>query len=840
MRSGLLWLLIAVLLTSQHGIAAVVTRISVSSASIEGAGRSLLPSLSADGRYVAFVSRAPNLTADDGDTVADVFVRDRTTGVTTLVSRSSAGVKGDNDSGAESSYAQGGPVISADGRFVAFTSNASNLVPGDTNVSSDVFVHDRDADEDGIFDEAGAVATRRVSVSSDQTQANSNSQFPAISADGRVIAFASTATNLVAGDTNATRDVFVHDRDSDGDGIYDEAAAVVTARMSVASGGTQGNGESGRPDLQISADGNVVAFLSEATNLVPGDDNDVADVFVHDRATGQTQRVNVSSGGAASEYYPTYDFALSGNGRYVAFSTQDQSLVTPPAGYGGVGDNGGSDVLVHDRLTGVTSTWADGAPAGDRIRTASYRPVLSDDGGIIAFLTRFGVARFDGEPENNRVELYVHNRLTGTTSTLPLLVSDGAPTTVLARGVALSGDGRTVGFDTEGAILPEDQNGTRDVFVESCAAAAIDDPRFVSCEPMPFAGLAAGEGARFEAGTREFRKSDTPADGLGPVFNAASCATCHNRPWIGGTSNELVTRIGAAGPGGFDPLVGQGGPVIQTQGIDTPTCSVAGETVPAGATIVAPRDPPALFGLGLIEAIADESILRRADPDDRDGDGISGRPNLIAGRVGRFGRKAQTVGLREFAGDAYLTEMGITSPDFPFEVAPQGNPPACDPVPDPEDDGSNVAAFVDFLTLLAPIPAGRYPSADARREATAGGRVFRQLRCGTCHEPRLRLPRDFGVARGIRRAALFTDLLLHDMGATLADGIPQGDASGSEFRTAPLAGVGWTAPYLHDGRAATLDAAILAHDGEARASRDAFSALPEDEKTRLRAFLRSL
>jgi CxxC motif-containing protein (DUF1111 family) len=212
---------------------------------------------------------------------------------------------------------------------------------------------------------------------------------------------------------------------------------------------------------------------------------------------------------------------------------------------------------------------------------------------------------------------------------------------------------------------------------------------------------------------------------------------------------------------------------------------------------------------------------------------------MVGGRVGRFGRKAQIATLHEFAGDAYLTEMGITSPQFPTDLAPQGVA-SCDPTPDPEDDGTNVALFVDFLTVLAPTPAGQYPSSEVRREALTGRRLFKRLGCRSCHTDKLRGPKSIVAAHGLRKIVLFTDLLLHDLGPGLADGIEQGEASGSEFRTAPLAGVAFSAPYLHDGRAATLDDAIMAHGGEASRARDAFAALGPAERAQLRAFLNSL
>lgn len=354
------------------------------------------------------------------------------------------------------------------------------------------------------------------------------------------------------------------------------------------------------------------------------------------------------------------------------------------------------------------------------------------------------------------------------------------------------------------------------------------------CSPQPYVRISDEDRQRFEEGLEEFAEIEDAAAGLGPVFNGASCAECHNRPTIGGSSDRFVTRFGHDSIAGFDPLPDLGGSVIQSEGIVTDTCSVPGETVPPEANVSTRRDTPPLFGLGLLENVSDAVILRFADPTDRNRDGISGRPNMIAGRIGRFGWKAQVVTLHDFAGEAYLNEMGITSPDFPDEIAPQGGPVVCDDVPDPEDDGSGVDAFTDFMTLLAPtLPGPRTPL------ARAGKRAFRRARCATCHSTKLYTGVSEIPALRSQRVPAYTDLLLHDMGS-LGDGIAQGDALGSEFRTAPLWGVAASAPYLHDGRAATLADAIAAHDGEARAARDAFLALSDDNQAALIAFLESL
>src|SRR5437870_4266363 len=231
---------------------ATTERVSVASDGTQGNGASDGAAISGDGRFVAFRSSASNLVPGDTNGTFDVFVHDRQTGETVRASVASDGAQGNGASNT--------PAISADGRFVAFTSSASNLVPGDTNSTDDVFVRDRQTRQ-----------TTRVSVASDGTQSNGLSLYQSISADGRFVAFPSAATNLVPGDTNAKADTFVHDR-----------MTGATERVSVASDGTQGNGDSGVP--AISADGRFVAFESDATNLVPVDTNSSRDVFV--RATG--------------------------------------------------------------------------------------------------------------------------------------------------------------------------------------------------------------------------------------------------------------------------------------------------------------------------------------------------------------------------------------------------------------------------------------------------------------------------------------------------------------------------------------------------------------------------
>jgi CxxC motif-containing protein (DUF1111 family) len=285
------------------------------------------------------------------------------------------------------------------------------------------------------------------------------------------------------------------------------------------------------------------------------------------------------------------------------------------------------------------------------------------------------------------------------------------------------------------------------------------------------------------------------------------------------------------GPGGFDPLTELGGPVLQSEGIRTPDCSFPTEGMPRGVNARRRQAVP-LYGIGLIESVPEEAILANADPDDADGDGVSGRPNRIAGRVGRFGWKADEPTLERFVAKALQQEIGITTPLRPTEE--EGlRKVDCDPAADPEDDGTHLRRLVDFLRLLAPLEEKPRKESDAR-----GAELFASAGCASCHVAELPVVGSDLPARD--RARLYSDLLLHDMGSPLADGIEVAEAEGGEFRTAPLWGVRESAPYLHDGRAPTLETAIGLHNGEAAGARDRFLALPGEDRAALLGFLATL
>ena len=347
------------------------TRVSVASDGAQGNGDSYFSSLSANGRYVAFRSLASNLVSGDSNGVSDVFVHDRATGQTTLVSVASDGAQGNGDSDA--------PSISANGRYVAFRSEASNLVSGDTNNTLDVFVHDRQTGQ-----------TTRVSVASDGTQGNGLSIHPALSANGRYVAFFSEASNLVSGDTNGTSDIFVHDRQTG-----------QTTLVSVASDGTQADGYSSVPS--ISASGRYVAFDSLATNLVSGDTNFAWDIFVHDRQTGQTTRVSVASDGTQANGGESNLPSISATGRYVAFHSLASNLVS--------GDtNFAADIFVHDRQTGQT-TRVSVRSNGTQGNGDSFDPhpsSISANGRYVAF-NSFASNLVSGDT-NGMGDVFVHDR----------------------------------------------------------------------------------------------------------------------------------------------------------------------------------------------------------------------------------------------------------------------------------------------------------------------------------------------------------------------------------------------------------------------------------------------
>jgi CxxC motif-containing protein (DUF1111 family) len=386
------------------------------------------------------------------------------------------------------------------------------------------------------------------------------------------------------------------------------------------------------------------------------------------------------------------------------------------------------------------------------------------------------------------------------------------------------------------------KNGLHRIIALLAGAAALT---LSACENAPVPGeplrdLTAQERERFNEGRKLFSKEFTPESGLGPLFNEVSCVECHEEPAPGGSGDEVEIHATRLLPDGFcDPLADLGGPVYQRQvtralhnalGIDL-------EPIPEVATAQGMRSSPDLFGFGLLDAVPDSVLLALADPEDRDHDGISGRPNrFVDGRIGRFGRKAFVPTLSEFGAGAFPNEQGVTTPEFPDEgtVGGQPIPPGVDPVPEPEIDSRSLSLVNDFLRFLAPPPPGKLT-----RPVRRGRGLFQQIGCTLCHIPSLKTGSSPVKALAYRRVYAYTDLLLHDMGPDLAD-ICLGQATPSEFRTEPLMGLGLSKRFLHDGRASSLEEAVRAHGGEAKAARDRFLTLTPSERAALLQFLKSL
>ena len=356
----------------------------------------------------------------------------------------------------------------------------------------------------------------------------------------------------------------------------------------------------------------------------------------------------------------------------------------------------------------------------------------------------------------------------------------------------------------------------------------------------PLAGLDAAQRDQFDRGKVIFNREFEPETGLGPLFNAKACGDCHEDPIAGGVGDEVEVHATAFLSNGVcDPLADLGGFVYQ-QDVTPALKSALGidkEPVPAKATAQGRRSSPDVLGFGLLDAVPDSEILAYADPDDRNHDGISGRPNrFFDGRLGRFGRKALVPTLAEFNEGAFPVEIGVTVPAVPSEesVAGQPIPDGVDPLPEPELDAQSVALVNAFVRFLAP-PSPPKLKGTSRR----GPELFDKTGCAACHVPRLKTGDSDVKALAHREVAAYTDLLLHDMGPTLAD-ICLGLASPSEFRTEPLMGLRFSEKFLHDGRAGSIEEAIRLHGGEGVAARDRFATLPPADREALLAFLKQL
>jgi hypothetical protein len=412
--------------------AQVVTRVSVDSTGVEGNAASDVPAISADGRFVVFLSSATNFVNESaGNYMQQVFVHDRASGTTEGVSVSSSGQLADGFC-----YT---PAISADGRCVAFASIATNLVPSGGTGFFEIYLRDRIAG-----------TTERVSLPNSGDPQDGSSFYPALSADGQIVAFESRATNLVGNDTNRSVDVFVHDRHANR-----------TERVSVSSFGQQGNGDSQHP--AISADGILVAFESDASTLVSGDSNRFRDIFVHDRSTGATERASVtSSGGQAHD--SSFDASISADGRFVAFESWADNLVLNDT-------NHDSDVFVHERASGVTERVSVDSSGGE-LHDVSGFASISADGSLVAFTS--WAKNVTSADTNAVADVFLRDRNAATTTVVSVDCAWAA-----GNGEsflhALSSDGTCVAFASAATDLVDgDTNGCLDVFVNDLTAPPFD------------------------------------------------------------------------------------------------------------------------------------------------------------------------------------------------------------------------------------------------------------------------------------------------------------------------------------------------------------------------------
>lgn len=334
--------------------------------------------------------------------------------------------------------------ISSNGQYVAFFSTASNLVAGDTNGVGDIFVRDRINN-----------TVERVSVSTAGVQQNKSiNTRVSISSDGRYVAFMSSANNLVAGDTNGKIDVFVRDRQTN-----------TTERVSVSSAGVQGDKDDvDGATVVISADGRYVAFLSKATNLVAGDTNGYADVFVRDRQTNTTERVSVATGGTQGNLDARTGLAISSDGRYVAFNSRSSNLVAGDTNSGT--PNGGNDTFVRDRQLGTTErvSIADDESQSNGDNITGYNVTISADGRYVTFASD-GTNLVAGDT-NSATDIFLRDRTNGTTEIVSLADDESIGNAAIQYGVAISANGQFVAFSSNATnLVAGDTNGKIDVFV---------------------------------------------------------------------------------------------------------------------------------------------------------------------------------------------------------------------------------------------------------------------------------------------------------------------------------------------------------------------------------------
>jgi Tol biopolymer transport system component len=413
-------------------------RVSVATDGSEATGASDAASVSAGGGFVAFASEAPNLVANDTLGARDIFVRDLNSGTTERVSVGIAGAEANNHSFT--------PSTSGDGRYVAFASFASNLVANDLNTESDIFVYDRTAG-----------TTERVSVASNGTEGGNESVTPSISASGRYVTFTSLASNLIVGDTNNDRDVFLHDRDTD-----------TTELISQATDGTQGNfasGGFGAGPGRVSADGSFVVFGSFANNLVASDTNSFDDVFVRNRTAGTTERASLGDGEEEADEHSLYG-AITDNGRYVAFYSDAETLVPND-------DLGFTDIFLRDMQAGTT-TRISVTPDGSEANGDSRFAMVSGDGSSVVFES--GAPDLVAGDGNGVRDIFRYDTASGVITRVSV-ASDGAEGHGDSSFASTSSDGLVTAYQSAAPdLVSGDTLGLVDAFATTLAAPPAVSP----------------------------------------------------------------------------------------------------------------------------------------------------------------------------------------------------------------------------------------------------------------------------------------------------------------------------------------------------------------------------
>jgi len=366
--------------------------------------------------------------------------------------------------------------------------------------------------------------------------------------------------------------------------------------------------------------------------------------------------------------------------------------------------------------------------------------------------------------------------------------------------------------------------------------------------------LTGTEISRHINGDEEFNKIYGIEDGLGPIFNSSSCVSCHIGDGRGHSSTTFM-RFGRLENGVFDALQDYGGPQLQDKSLPGFTA----EVLPSIANVHSGFMAPAVTGLGYVEALDDSTLLRLADPNDLNQDGISGKLNYVFppeffqpnkrhiplnGKfIARFGRKSMAIDIIHQTVNAFINDMGISSEYHPKDIRNVQVSDITDNVSDPEISIKTVEDVAFYLRTLKTPPRRNTNDPDV----TSGEKLFMQIGCGSCHTPMLKTSASSITSLNNIEFYPYSDFLLHDMGDELNDGYTEGDVLPAEWRTTPLWGIGLahvstggTLGFLHDGRAKTLEESIRFHGGEASASRGRFDALSSALQQHILKFLRSL